>query len=74
MLKCQNFEKMMTSELLINHGLESEVCEEELNRRLKSIGFTNEQIEKFIFQVIRRVTFDDYEAIDAWGNPERFLI
>ncbi len=182
MLKCQNFEKVMTSELLINQELESEICEEELNRRLKSIGFTNEQIEKFIFdeqtviysresdksqnekfmaeseffswscpckvdankltiselllvseeatnvypsamagvggyeyydivseyarqmfakgynmaikklqaigleddsikkfifaewQVIRRVTFDDYEAVDAWGNPERFLI
>lgn len=43
---------------------------------LQNIGLEEDSIKKFIFaelQVIRRVTFDDQEAIDAWGKPEKFL-
>ncbi len=50
MLRSQNFGKVMTSELLVKQKtkLESKSCRKELNRRLKSIGFTDEQIEKFV--------------------------
>ena len=50
MIKSENFANVMTSELLLKQEseLEQEKCKEELSRRLRSIGFTDAQIEKFI--------------------------
>lgn len=45
--------------------------------KLRTIGLEDDIIKKFIFaelQVIRRVTFDDKKAIDAWGEPEKCFI
>ena len=44
--------------------------------KLKKFGLEDKSIKKFIFaewQVIRRVTFNDERAVDAWGNPEKHL-
>ena len=62
MFKSENFANVMTSELLLRQESESEQekCKEELNRRLRSIGFTNEQIEKFI--TINQAVIDDNKS------------
>lgn len=50
MIKSDNFANVLTSELLLKQDSEFEQkrCKEELCRRLKSIGFTNSQVEQFI--------------------------
>lgn len=44
--------------------------------KLKKFGLSEDSIKKFIFaewQVIRRVTFNDEGAMDAWGDPDKYL-
>lgn len=43
---------------------------------LKSLGMNIDSIKKFIFaemQIINRVAFNDENAVDAWGYPEKYL-